>query len=562
MTEPELFTNPVIPGFHPDPSICRVGDEFFLVTSSFEYFPGIPIFRSTDLVTWEPLGHVLTRESQLDLSAAPTSGGIFAPTIRHHDGRFFVTATNVSDRGHFIVHAEDPAGPWSDPVWVAQDGIDPSLFFEDGRVYFTSNVEPDPGGPHLLAPTFRRGIQQSLVNPMTGEVLEGPRFVWEGTGGRYPEAPHLFRRGDYYYLVIAEGGTEYGHMVTVGRSRSPWGPFVASPHGPVASHRSVASPLQAVGHGDLVSLPDGSWWMVCLGVRPVGQWPRHHLGRETLLAPVRWTEDGWPLVGERGVVELVQPRPPLPPAPALSAAVRDDFDASSLAPEWTFVRRPMDPGALHRRPGWLTLAPESGLHSTFPCFVGRRQQHFEFRSATRVVLDPRRDGDEAGLAVRMNESHVHAVCLRRAGDATAVVVHTRVGRLEMSTVIGEIPGLEAVLGVEGDVDSYVFTADDGAGTVLRSAPLEAKLLSAEVAGGFTGVFVGMYAATQHPGAGFSASFDWFDYHPVETVPDATPGSASSSNASSSAGATRPGRPVACAAPSALMPGAASSPRRK
>ncbi len=182
MTEVRTFTNPVIPGFHPDPSICRVGGEYFLVTSSFEYFPGLPIFTSRDLVSWQPLGHVLDRESQLDLTRAPASGGIFAPTIRHHDGRFYVTATNVSDRGHFIVHAEDPAGPWSDPVWVDQNGIDPSLFFDEGHVYFTSNIEPDPAGPHVADPHFERGIQQSLVDPLTGAVLQEPRFIWGGTG--------------------------------------------------------------------------------------------------------------------------------------------------------------------------------------------------------------------------------------------------------------------------------------------------------------------------------------------------------------------------------------------
>lgn len=518
MTDGQTFANPIIPGFHPDPSICRVGDDFFLVTSSFEYFPGIPIFTSRDLVSWRSLGHVLTRPSQLDLTRAPASGGIFAPTIRHHEGRFYVTATNVSDRGHFIVHAEDPAGPWSDPVWVDQNGIDPSLFFEDGLAYFTSNVEPDPGGPHVVAPDFRRGIQQSVVDPSSGEVLVPPRFVWEGTGGRYPEAPHLFRRGEHYYLVIAEGGTEYGHMVTVGRSRDPWGPFVASPHGPVVSHRSVANPLQAVGHGDLVQLPDGDWWMVCLGVRPVGQWPRHHLGRETLLAPVRWTDDGWPVVGEHGVVDVEQPRPQLPADPARATDPHDDFDSATLRPEWAFVRRQLAAETLHARPGWLTLAPDSELDSTFPAFVGRRQQHFDFVAEARLVLDPRRDGDEAGVAVRMNETHFHAVCLRQEQGRTSVVVRTRIGRQEMASVLGSVDEGDVVLGVEADADSYVFTVRDRSGHVLRTPPLEVKVLSAEVAGGFTGVFVGMYAATPNPGAGFTASFDWFTYRPSSEAP--------------------------------------------
>lgn len=514
MTAAQTFVNPVIPGFHPDPSICRVGDRFYLVTSSFEYFPGIPIFTSTDLVSWSPLGHVLTRPSQLDLTRAPASGGIFAPTIRYHDGHFFVTATNVSDRGHFIVHALDAAGPWSEPVWVDQNGIDPSLFFEDGLVYFTSNVEPDPSGAHVAEPDFERGIQQSVVDPFSGEVLVEPRFIWAGTGGRYPEAPHLFRRRSFYYLVISEGGTEYGHMVTVGRSASPWGPFMPSPYGPMVSHRSTTSPLQAVGHADLVTLPDDEWWLVCLGVRPVGQWPRHHLGRETLLAPVRWTDDGWPAVGENGVVATVQTRPALPPAPPQPETFRDDFESASLRPEWTFVRRPMPIDLLQHRPGWLTLVPDAALDTHFPCFVGRRQQHYEFTAETRLVLDARADGDEAGIAVRMNETHFHAVCLRRAGATTEVVVRSRVGRLDVVSVLGVVEGREAVLSVSGEADSYVFTVVDDAGHVLRTEPLEAKFLSAEIAGGFTGVLVGMYAATSGPTAGTSASFDCFGYRPL------------------------------------------------
>ncbi len=514
MSTPATFENPVIPGFYPDPSICRVGDRFYLVTSSFEYFPGIPVFTSTDLVAWTPLGHVLTRQSQLDLTAAPASGGIFAPTIRHHAGRFYVTGTNVSDRGHFIVHADDPSGPWSDPLWVNQNGIDPSLFFDEGNVYFTSNIEPDPSGPHVADPHFERGIQQSLVDLSTGALLSEPRFIWRGTGGRYPEAPHLFRRGPYYYLVISEGGTEYGHMATVGRSTSPWGPFEPSPHGPLASHRSIASPFQAVGHADLVTLPNGDWWMVCLGVRPIGQWPRHTLGRETFLAPVHWTADGWPLAGERGVVRAVETRPDLPPAPARPYPERDDFDAAVLRPEWTFVRRPLPSESLHARPGWLTLSPETaGPADRFPCFVGRRQQHYDFVAQTRLVLDAH-DGDEAGIAVRMNEEHFYALCVRRSGASLEAVLRTRLGRLDLTSVVGLVDGPDVVLGVEGSPDSYVFTVSDGSGRAVRTQPLDAKFLSTEFAGGFTGVFVGMYAGTPTPGSAGTASFDWFDYRPA------------------------------------------------
>jgi alpha-N-arabinofuranosidase len=508
------FTNPVIPGFHPDPSICRVGDRFYLVVSSFEYFPGIPIFTSTDLVSWTPLGHVLDRPSQLDLSSAPASGGIFAPTIRHHDGRFFVTATNVSGRGHFIVHAEDPAGPWSEPAWVNQNGIDPSLFFEDGLVYFTSNIEPQPAGSHVENPDFERGIQQSLVDPLTGRLLTEPRFIWSGTGGRYPEAPHLYRRGDFYYLVLAEGGTEYGHMATIGRSTSPWGPFEPSPHGPLVSHRSVASPLQAVGHADLVTLPNGDWWLVALGIRPVGQWPRHLLGRETLLAPVHWSDDGWPAVGERGQIELEQPRPALPAAGASEQYTREDFDSSSLAPEWEFVRRPLDAEEVcGSRPGWLTLTPKNaGLDGPYPCFVGRRQQHYSFLAQTRLEYRPETDGEEAGIAVRMNDSHFFALGIRKGSEGTQAVMSQRIGGLEFSTDLAAIDGDDFVLRVVGDSDHYIFSVEAGDGTVHTADAADSRFLTTEFAGGFTGVFIGPYAAIP-AGRSTPAYFDWFDYVP-------------------------------------------------
>lgn len=509
-----VFTNPVLPGFHPDPSICRVGDRFYLVVSSFEYFPGIPIFTSTDLVSWLPLGHVLDRRSQLDLSNAAASRGIYAPTIRHHDGFFFVTATNVSGRGHFIVHASDPAGPWSDPVWVDQDGIDPSLYFEEGLAYFASNIEPNPAGPHVENPDFERGIQQSLVDPMTGRMLTEPRFLWGGTGARYPEAPHLYRRGEFYYLVLAEGGTEYGHMVTIGRSASPWGPFEASPHGPLVSHRSVASPLQAVGHADLVTLPNGDWWLVCLGVRPVGQWPRHLLGRETLLAPVQWREDGWPKVGRRGEIEVEQPRPALPASAPSPMTARDDFDGLRLGAEWEFVRQPLDPEVLHStRPGWLTLVAEAaGLADQFPCFVGRRQQHYSFMAQTRLEYSPARDGEEAGIAVRMNDNHFFAFGVRRRGPVKEIILRQVIGRLDLCTVVGETDETDLMFRVVGDVDSYTFSATTRLGSVYTSDVVESRFLASEFAGGFTGVLIGMYVAFPS-GRSTPAHFDWFDYLP-------------------------------------------------
>ena len=191
------FQNPVIPGFHPDPSVCRAGDDFYLVNSSFQYFPGVPLFHSKDLIHWEQIGHCLTRPSQLKLDGASAWGGIYAPTIRYNDGMFYMITTNVSDKGNFIVHTTDPHGEWSEPVWLKQEGIDPSLYFENDKCYLVSN--PDIG------------IWLSEINPMTGEQLTPSKRIWNGTGGRHPEGPHIYKKDGWYYLLISEGGTEYGH---------------------------------------------------------------------------------------------------------------------------------------------------------------------------------------------------------------------------------------------------------------------------------------------------------------------------------------------------------------
>src|SRR5262245_26506144 len=283
------YRNPVLPGFYPDPSVARVGEWFYLVNSSFEFFPGVPIHRSRDLVHWEPLGYVLTRDSQLPLATAEPSRGIFAPTIRYHAGTYYMITTNVSHGGSFFVTAKDPAGPWSEPVSIAAPGgIDPSLFFDDdGKVYLTSTGS---------AP----GIYEAQIDVASGKLLTPQRIVWKGTGGRYPEGPHIYKVRGRYYLMISEGGTEYGHMVTIARASSPGGPFEPCPRNPILTHRDTQlnQPIQGTGHADLVEDGAGNWWMVFLAFRPQGGFYWQHLGRETFLAPVRWDAQGWPVVND------------------------------------------------------------------------------------------------------------------------------------------------------------------------------------------------------------------------------------------------------------------------
>ncbi|HAS83495.1 MAG TPA: glycoside hydrolase family 43 protein, partial [Verrucomicrobia bacterium] len=282
------YSNPVIPGFYPDPSICRVGQDFYLVTSSFEYFPGVPLFHSRNLVNWKQIGHCLTRHAQLPLSGVSISGGIYAPTIRYHGGRFYMVTTNCRNGGNFFVWSDAPDGAWSDPVWIAHKGIDPDLFWDDdGSVYVTG-----------------AGICQTKIDIKTGQSLSESTHLWSGCGGHYPEAPHLYKISGHYYLMIAEGGTEYGHCVTIARGPTPQGPWETCPHNPILTHRSKSKiPVQATGHGDMVEDQSGNWWMVCPGIRPKGFHSCHFLGRETFLTPVKWV-DGWPVIGNNGEIAI------------------------------------------------------------------------------------------------------------------------------------------------------------------------------------------------------------------------------------------------------------------
>ncbi|MEU7982899.1 glycoside hydrolase family 43 protein [Micromonospora sp. NPDC049081] len=509
------YRNPVVPGFHPDPSVCRVGEDYYLVCSSFEYFPGVPLLHSRDLVNWRQIGNILDRPGQCELPPdAEASRGIFAPTLRHHDGRFWLITTNVSLGRHLIVTAPHPDGPWSDPVYLDLPHVDPSLAWDDdGNCWLTTS-----------------GVDAYRIDPETGEVLEGPIALWSGTGGQYPEAPHLYRIDGWWYLLLSEGGTHTGHAVSVARSRTPRGPFTPAPTNPILTHRSSDRPVQATGHADLVQAVDGSWWLVLLGIRARGHWPPYHvLGRETFLAPVRWV-DGWPVVDP--VEELtVAPAGSAPAgaAPPDPGDHHDDFDATTLAPEWISPRRrPADSWSLTARPGWLTLHAEGAtLDLAGATIVALRQRHHDCRASVRV--DP---GDgTAGLTIRIDEAHHYDL---EVGAGTVRVVG-RVGPFRQVFATHAVPPGPLVLTIATRTDdlfppTVTSAAELAAGTAPRGvraagcdmvtfevagptgptvlAELDGRYLSTEVAAGFTGRVIGMYV-TQG-----SAAFDWFAYRPV------------------------------------------------
>ncbi len=511
------FTNPIIPGFHPDPSICRVGQDYFLVTSSFEYFPGVPLFHSRDLVHWHQIGHVLTRPGQLPFAHWHPFSGIFAPTIRYHNGTFYMITTNVSSRGNFYVLTQDPFGEWSDPVWVDQGGIDPSLFFDDdGRVYLTSTEPlhfPFPAEIDLVAPFW--GIQQSEINITTGKLLTEPRRIWTGTGGRSPEGPHLYKINGRYYLEIAEGGTEHdGHMVTIARCDTPWGPWESCPYNPILTHRSFHSPFYALGHADLIEAHDGSWWLVCLGVRPQGIPPITHLGRETFLAPVHWSDAGWPQVGQQGRLRVAMESPAFGPVYWEFQPDRDDFDGPQLGVAWNFLGTPTrNVWSLTDRPGALRLlGNEARLDDGSPvAFVGRRQEHFACKIATQLDFEPAVDGEEAGLTIWMNPSHHYDLFVTQQDAQRRVIVRRRIGSLVADVARVSIEPGPITLVVQAEPDHYTFGILDKSGKQQVLTTGETRYLAQEVAGLFRGVFFALYASSGDAAASTPAFFEWFDY---------------------------------------------------
>ena len=509
LTMPRLnaagYDNPVIPGFHPDPSVVAVGDDFYLVNSSFCYFPGVPIYHSKDLVNWRQIGHVLDRESQLSLKEANVWGGIYAPTIRYDNGRFYMITTNVSNRGNFLVHTTDPGKGWSDPVWLKQEGIDPSLYFEDGRCYMVSN--PD------------NGITLCEIDPLTGEQLTESRRIWDGTGGRYPEAPHIYKKDGWYYLLIAEGGTEMGHGVTIARSKDIYGPYTPNPSNPILTHFNRAgqyNPIQGTGHADLVQAPDGSWWLVCLGFRQ--QNGAHHLlGRETYLAPVRWDKDAWPVVNGNGTINLTMDVPTLPLQPSAPAEPRDDFDGPDFGFEWVWLRNPdmtnysLDNGQLRVKATDVTL----DNRKSSPSLILRRQEHINFTAVTKVSLEDAPVGMEAGISIFASEqSHYDLFLTRQKNGRKAVELRYRLNELTHYEPIVPLPdGCSTVeLKVTASPNTYRFACSfDGGNTYTVIADMNTRYLSTETAGGFTGTFIGLFATS--PSGQGEAVFDYFDYLP-------------------------------------------------
>ncbi len=545
----DAFINPVIPGAHPDPSICRAGDDYYIVNSSFEYFPGLPVHHSKDLVNWELVGYGLHREAQasgaVNLVDVQQDGGIHAPTIRHHDGTFYIITTNVyspqaedkpTDMVNFIITADDPEGPWSEPhVIEGAPGIDPDLFFDDdGKVYFV--------GTHDVGNPNKDGIGEIWVQELDLEnwKLTGERHsVWRGAcGGCCVEGPHLYKENDTYYLLIAEGGTSFNHAVMIAASDSVFGPFDSNPRNPILTSRHLTKDywVNSTGHADLVELPDGRWYMVALGIRnEIGR--ASNMGRETHLMPVTWEPAtvGWEEVSEgnwqpveyqfpvaaphTGRVERYTPLPFGDKPQRYNDAFVDNFDGKKLDLEWNFRRVPQpETYSLTAREGFLRLyaKPERFEMREQYSLMGIRQKESDFEYSARMEFSPEKNSTEAGISLfQKDDNYMNFTVVLKNGNPTLQLIISEKGKeavVKKDKILTDYKG-EIILKVISGNDKYHFVYSlNGRKSFTSFVTTEADYILSD---GYTGAFLGIYATGNGQSTDTYADFDWVNYkgHP-------------------------------------------------
>lgn len=405
VTDDMPITNPIIPGFHPDPSICRVGDDFYIVNSTFEWFPGVPVHHSRDLKNWRHIGHILTRQSQLDLRGVTDSAGVWAPSLSHADGKFWLIYTNIRNTGMgrpfkdikiFLTTADDILGPWSEPLELDSIGFDPSLFHDDDGKKYLLNMEWDFRKDHYRFAGMVVQEFDAAAGKLTGsrtKILRKDNILTEG--------PNLYKKDGWYYLMLAEGGTGWNHGISAARSRNILGPYELDPQPSVLTTRHREDWwLQKAGHGEIVETQHGEWFLAHLGSRPVGD-RRCILGRETNLQRVTW-QDGWLRLENGGILPEREIESPagLAEHPWPEQNTADDFDAASLDVSWSSLRVPVDESwaSLTARPGWLRLTGRNSLHSFFEqSLLAKRLQHFKVTAETRLQFAPDHFTQMAGL---------------------------------------------------------------------------------------------------------------------------------------------------------------------
>jgi len=507
------FYTPILPGWYSDPSICTNGEgDYFLVTSTFTYFPGVPIFHSRDLVNWKQVGHVLSRPSQLvNMVGQHVSGGIFAPAISYnpHNKTYYMITTNVG-AGNFYVKTQDPFGEWSDPIRVPEvGGIDPSIFFdEDGKAYVVNNDEaPDFKAEYDGHRTIR--VQEF---DWKNDKMVGPRKIIVNKGVHpeekpiWIEGPHMYKINGKYYLMDAEGGTSVNHSEVIFRSDSPWGPFKAWERNPILTQRHLSpnrpNPITCAGHADLVQAAEGDWWAVFLACRPINN-RFENLGRETFLLPVEWSEDGFPIITQGDeVVPMIQCRKGVKRGENVTFgnfSVSEEFGDSILDMQWMTLRGPAtDLYSLTETPGYLTLkcGEKSSKERDVPALVCRRMQHHEFQTETRMYFNPESAEEKAGLLLFKDEFHQYFMAVSQSENGRQITL-TQIGREDKVLATNPVPAdatcFDLKVVSKGLTYDFLYSIDKGKEWKTLCDNVDAGYLSTAVAGGFTGTTIALYA---------------------------------------------------------------------
>lgn len=505
------YYNPILPGWNSDPSICRAGDDYFMVTSSFSYYPGVPLFHSRDLVNWKQIGYVLNRPSQLPLNGQKVSAGIFAPAISYnpHNKTFYMITTNVG-WGNFFVKTKDPFGSWSEPIRLPDvKGIDPSFFFDDnGKAYIVNNDEPEGKAEY----DGHRAIRVREFDVNTDKTVGLEKVIINK--GVHPEdkpiwieGPHMYKINGKYFLMSAEGGTSDMHSEVIFRSDSPFGPFVPAKKNPILTQRDLnpnrPNPVTCAGHADLVQTPSGDWWAVFLACRPCdGKF--ENLGRETFLLPVSWTDEGFPLILEQGKV--------VPMSGTVKGAVRgknvtfgnfaytDDFSEKILPLDWMSLRSPVDSICTTSAvPGYLSMkcVETTTAQKAVPSFLCRRIQHHKFESSSRLVFNPTADKERAGMLLFKDENHQYQLCVAKTQTGKAVELRkTSDGGkdeiLASYALASADKDIRLKITSDGLTFSFYYAVGNGDWKLLKNN-VDAGYLSTRNAGGFTGTTIGLYA---------------------------------------------------------------------
>lgn len=514
-SESEFF-NPILPGWYSDPALCTNGEgDYYLTTSTFSYFPGVPIFHSRDLMNWEQIGHVLDRPSQLqNMEGQKISGGIFAPGLSYNPANktYYMITTNVG-AGNFLVKTQNPAGDWSDPIMLPEvAGIDPSLFFDtDGKAYILNNDDAPGNNPEYPGHRTVRMIEYDV----TTDKCVGERRILIDKGCRpeekpiWCEGPHMYNINGTYYLMTAEGGTGDWHSEVIYRSDSPWGPFKAYEGNPILTQRTLAkdrkAPITCAGHADLIQAKEGDWWAVFLACRPIGN-KFENLGRETYIVPVTWTPDGWPeIVKEGALVPRIVKREGVTRNVTTSGnfSVYTAFNTTELGDEWMTLRHPgTDLYSLTEHPGCLSLccAPVHTGDKSCPAFVSRRVQHHEYEAATTMAFIPQNENEYAGMVVFKDETHQYMICRSlENGRHTVWVGQVSDNGMEM-VASAVIPADVATLGLRirstGECIAFDFSCGNNGEWRKLAGNLDASYTSTANAGGFTGTNIGLYASSK------------------------------------------------------------------